>query len=103
MLLGGPDAAMVAERLCSIGMNVKAISDRIGVASAIKMCRSIIVKGLEAITVESMFTAQRQDWLAQAIAEFPLAVPKNENFAWQELADAIAEATSPQEKSWARQ
>ena len=59
MLLGGADAATVAERLQAIGMNVKPISDRIGVASAIKMCRSIIIKGLEAITVESMFTARR--------------------------------------------
>jgi 3-hydroxyisobutyrate dehydrogenase-like beta-hydroxyacid dehydrogenase len=40
-------------------MNVKPISERIGVASAIKMCRSIIIKGLEAITVESMFTARK--------------------------------------------
>jgi 3-hydroxyisobutyrate dehydrogenase-like beta-hydroxyacid dehydrogenase len=165
ILLGGADAATAAGRLQAIGMNVKPISNRVGVASAIKMCRSIIIKGLEAITVESMFTArrygaekevleslavtypgmgwdsalpdylisrvaehgkrraaemreaaqavadaglepltalatgQRQDWLARAIAEFSLAVPKGENFAWQELADAIAEASSPQEKS----
>jgi 3-hydroxyisobutyrate dehydrogenase-like beta-hydroxyacid dehydrogenase len=59
MLLGGADAGPAAERLRAIGMNVKPISDRIGVASAIKMCRSIIIKGLEAITVESMFTARR--------------------------------------------
>ena len=59
MLLGGAHAATAAERLHAIGMNVKPISDRIGVASAIKMCRSIIIKGLEAITVESMFTARR--------------------------------------------
>jgi 3-hydroxyisobutyrate dehydrogenase-like beta-hydroxyacid dehydrogenase len=164
ILLGGADAATAAERLQAIGMNVKPVSDRIGVASAIKMCRSIIIKGLEAITLESMFTArrygaeklvleslaatypgmgwngalpdylisrvaehgkrraaemreaaqaiadvglepltalataQRQDWLAQAIAEFYLAVPKGKNFAWQELADAIAKASSETEE-----
>jgi 3-hydroxyisobutyrate dehydrogenase-like beta-hydroxyacid dehydrogenase len=59
ILLGGAHAATAAERLRAIGMNVKPISDRVGVASAIKMCRSIIIKGLEAITVESMFTARR--------------------------------------------
>jgi 3-hydroxyisobutyrate dehydrogenase-like beta-hydroxyacid dehydrogenase len=165
MLLGGAGAPAVAAKLQAIGMNVKPISDGIGVASAIKMCRSIIIKGLEAITVESMLTARRygaekhvldslaatypgmgwdgalpgylisrvaehgkrraaemreaaqtvaeaglvpltalasarrQDWLAQAIAEFSLAVPKGENFDWRELADAIAEAVSAQEKS----
>jgi Domain of unknown function (DUF1932) len=53
--------------------------------------------GLEPLT--ALATAQRQDWLAQAIAEFSLAVPNGESFAWQELADAIADATAPKEKS----
>ena len=59
MLLGGPAAQTAARQLQSIGMNVEAAGERIGVASAIKMCRSIVIKGLEAITVESMFTARR--------------------------------------------
>ena len=46
--------------------------------------------GLEPFT--ALATAQRQDWLAQAIAEFSLAVPKGEKFVWQELADAIAKS-----------
>jgi len=164
MLLGGASAAIVAGRLQAIGMNVKPVSDRVGVASAIKMCRSIIIKGLEAITVESMFTArrygaekqvldslaatfpdmgwngalpdylisrvaehgkrraaemreaaqavadagleplsalataQRQDWLAQWIAEHLLAVPNGKAFSWQELADAITKASSDREE-----
>jgi len=159
MLLGGASAAACAEQLRAIGMNVKPISENIGVASAIKMCRSIIIKGLEAITVESMFTArrygaeklvletlaatyphmgwdaslpdylisrvaehgkrraaemreaaqavtdagmqplvalataQRQDWLAQAIAEYSLEIPKGEKFDWKEVADAIAKVS----------
>lgn len=163
MLLGGPHAAAAAERLRAIGMNVKPISERVGVASAIKMCRSIIIKGLEAITVESMFTArrygaekqvleslaatfpemgwngalpdylisrvaehgkrraaemreaaqaiadaglepltamstaQRQDWLPKAMAEYSLTAAKGEGFSWQELADAIAKAASETE------
>lgn len=59
MLLGGAQAGTAAERLQSIGMNVRSVSEEVGIASAIKMCRSIIIKGLEAITVESMFTARR--------------------------------------------
>ncbi len=59
MLLGGRAAEAAAPRLQAIGMNVRPISERVGVASAIKMCRSIIIKGLEAITVESMLTARR--------------------------------------------
>jgi 3-hydroxyisobutyrate dehydrogenase-like beta-hydroxyacid dehydrogenase len=160
LLIGGANAAAVAPRLQAIGLIVKPVSERVGVASAIKMCRSIIIKGLEAITVESMLTArrygaeehvlaslaatypsmgwdgplpdylisrvaehgkrraaemreaaqavadaglepltalataQRQDWLAQVIAEHALAVPKGEAFSWRELADAIAKASS---------
>jgi 3-hydroxyisobutyrate dehydrogenase-like beta-hydroxyacid dehydrogenase len=59
MLLGGAGAAVAAGRLQAMGLNVKFVSDQIGVASAIKMCRSIVIKGLEAIAVESMFTARR--------------------------------------------
>ena len=59
MLLGGGAAQAAAGQLKSIGMNGKPVSDRVGVASAIKMCRSIFIKGLEAITVESMFAARR--------------------------------------------
>lgn len=59
MLLGGTHASSVSRLLHGIGMDVKPISDQVGVASAVKMCRSIIIKGLEAITVESMFTARR--------------------------------------------
>jgi 3-hydroxyisobutyrate dehydrogenase-like beta-hydroxyacid dehydrogenase len=164
ILLGGRAAEAAAPRLEAIGMNVRPISERVGVASAIKMCRSIIIKGLEAITVESMLTArrysaekevleslaatypgmgwdgalpdylisrvaehgkrraaemreaaqavtdaglepitalataERQDWLAQVIAEFSLPLAKGGDFNWKELADAIAEAASTKEK-----
>ena len=40
-------------------MNAKAISTQVGVASAIKMCRSVLVKGLEALAVECLFAARR--------------------------------------------
>lgn len=59
MLLGGPHAVETAERLLLLGMNPTAFSDQIGVASAVKMCRSIMIKGLEALTVECLFAARR--------------------------------------------
>lgn len=59
MLLGGARAAQLAPALTALGMNASAISNQIGVASAVKMCRSVIIKGLEALTVESMLAARR--------------------------------------------
>jgi 3-hydroxyisobutyrate dehydrogenase-like beta-hydroxyacid dehydrogenase len=58
MLLGGLHAFEAAERLERIGMNAKRFSDQLGVASAVKMCRSVIIKGLEALVIESLFAAR---------------------------------------------
>ena len=58
MLLGGPHAAALAAVLASWGMDAKPVSDRLGVASAIKMSRSVMIKGLEALVIESYATAR---------------------------------------------
>ncbi|MGB6242731.1 MAG: DUF1932 domain-containing protein [Castellaniella sp.] len=58
MLLGGPHADALARRLTMFGMDVKVVSLELGVASAIKMCRSVMIKGLEALVIES-YTAAR--------------------------------------------
>lgn len=58
MLLGGARAAALAVVLGRWGMDAKPVSDQLGVASAIKMCRSIMIKGLEALVAESYATAR---------------------------------------------
>ena len=58
MLLGGPHAGALAPVLAAWGMHATVVSDRLGVASAIKMCRSVMIKGLEALVIES-YTAAR--------------------------------------------
>lgn len=58
MLFGGPDAAELAETLITWGMNIMVESEEIGLASANKMCRSIMVKGIEALVVECLVTAR---------------------------------------------
>lgn len=75
MLLGGSDAHLAAERLAAIGMNAKAISTQVGVASAIKMCRSVLVKGLEALTVECLFAARRYGAEKEVIASLEASYP----------------------------
>ena len=59
MLLGGAQAEALAATLCAWGMDARAVSERLGVASAIKMSRSIMIKGLEALVIESYTTARR--------------------------------------------
>jgi 3-hydroxyisobutyrate dehydrogenase-like beta-hydroxyacid dehydrogenase len=58
MLLGGAKAQALAAALNAWGMDAKVVSDRLGVASAIKMSRSVMIKGLEALVIESYATAR---------------------------------------------
>ncbi len=58
MLLGGAHAAALLPALLALGMDAKIASDKLGVASATKMCRSVMIKGLEALVLESYATAR---------------------------------------------
>ena len=58
LLLGGGDAAALAPKLVELGFVAKVASDKLGVASAVKMCRSVMIKGLEAMVIESFTTAR---------------------------------------------
>ena len=53
ILTGGARAAELTEALNGFGMNLRHVSDRIGRASATKLCRSIMIKGIEALIMES--------------------------------------------------
>ncbi len=75
MLLGGARAAELAELLKSWGLDARAVSVDLGVASAIKMCRSVMIKGLEALVIESYATARAygvEDYVLPTLVEtFP--------------------------------
>lgn len=75
MLLGGAHAEALRALLAPLGFNMEVVAERVGVASAIKMCRSVMIKGLEAIVVESFTTARRygvEDYVLASLREtFP--------------------------------
>lgn len=56
-LVSGPDAQAVAPMLAALPMDVRVAGDAVGRASSIKMVRSILVKGLEALTAECVLAA----------------------------------------------
>ena len=58
MLLGGSHASALLTALNQLGFKAKLASEQIGVASATKMSRSIMVKGMEAMVIESLTTAR---------------------------------------------
>jgi 3-hydroxyisobutyrate dehydrogenase-like beta-hydroxyacid dehydrogenase len=59
MLLGGPHAAEFADRAAPLGFTgARPYSERIGQAAATKLCRSVMIKGIEALLTESMLAAR---------------------------------------------
>ncbi|MFZ2158313.1 MAG: DUF1932 domain-containing protein [Bradyrhizobium sp.] len=75
LLLGGSGARELAPLLVELGFDAKVASDQLGVASAVKMCRSIMIKGMEAMVIESFTTARAygvEDAVLASLAEtFP--------------------------------
>ena len=59
ILLGGPHAEAALADLHAIGfVGARAFSSEYGRASAAKMCRSVIVKGMEALVTEALVSAR---------------------------------------------
>lgn len=75
MLLGGAHAPALAAMLTGWGMDAKPVSEKLGIASAIKMSRSIMIKGLEALVIESFTNARAygvEDYVLPTLKEtFP--------------------------------
>ena len=59
MLLAGPHAAAVAPALAALEMRTSIAGAEVGAAAAIKMVRSVMVKGIEALTLECFLAAAR--------------------------------------------
>jgi len=90
MLLGGPDAAALAPTLAALGFSANVASEKLGVVSAIKMCRSVVIKGMEAIVIESFLAARRygveNEVLASLAETFPgLDWEKNGSYFWSRV------------------
>jgi 3-hydroxyisobutyrate dehydrogenase-like beta-hydroxyacid dehydrogenase len=58
ILLGGPHAEAFRRDAAGLGMDLTVYSPEIGRASSVKMCRSVMIKGLEALTTECMLAAR---------------------------------------------
>lgn len=60
ILIGGPHAETFAPLARALGFTgVRIFGASVGQASAVKMCRSVLVKGLEALLTESLLAARR--------------------------------------------
>ncbi len=88
ILAGGPHATTAAERLNALGMNLTAVSDVFGRASAMKLSRSILIKGLEALLVDCATVAEAAGVKDEVFASLTETFP---SLNWHELAETMQE------------
>jgi 3-hydroxyisobutyrate dehydrogenase-like beta-hydroxyacid dehydrogenase len=59
MLIAGPHAETISPLLQELDMRTSVVAPQTGAAAAIKMIRSVMIKGIEALTVECFLAAAR--------------------------------------------
>ena len=85
LLVGGPHAVTGAEALRAIGFaDVTVVDCPVGAASSIKMIRSVMVKGLEALTTECVLAAEAAGVRDAVIASLDASWPDTD---WAAKAD----------------
>ncbi|MGZ5901071.1 MAG: DUF1932 domain-containing protein, partial [Reyranella sp.] len=67
MLVAGGDVEPVVEWMNANGFEAKVLGTRPGSASSVKMVRSVLIKGVEALGVEAYVTAERQGILKEVM------------------------------------
>jgi 3-hydroxyisobutyrate dehydrogenase-like beta-hydroxyacid dehydrogenase len=86
ILLGGAAARDLVALLAPAGMNLEVVADDVGTASAIKMCRSVMIKGIEALVVECMLGARRYGVEDRVLASLEETFPQMQ---WDKRADYL--------------
>jgi len=87
-LIGGPGAAALLPRAQAMGMKMELVSAEVGQASAIKMFRSIMIKGLEALVLESMLAASEYRVEERVLASLKETFP---TLDWEKISGYMIE------------
>lgn len=84
MLVGGPSANRFVDVMTPFGMRLEVLDGPIGKAAAVKMCRSLVVKGVEALLAECVLAATQYDADEKVFASLQETWP---GLDWKKLAD----------------
>jgi 3-hydroxyisobutyrate dehydrogenase len=84
MLIGGPGAERFSTVMTPFGMRLELIEGPVGKAAAVKMCRSLVVKGIEALLAECVLAATQYDAADKVFASLQESWP---GIDWTQLAD----------------
>ena len=82
MAVGGKWGPAVAERLVPFGFRIDVFEREIGYVSAMKMCRSVMIKGIESLVIEAMTAAHAYDVVDQVIPSLDEYF-KGKDWRWQ--------------------
>ncbi len=67
LLLSGPRAPALAAFVAAVGGRARVLNETVGDASAVKILRSVLMKGLEALSVECLVAARRQGLVSEVL------------------------------------
>jgi 3-hydroxyisobutyrate dehydrogenase-like beta-hydroxyacid dehydrogenase len=84
LLIAGPHAEAAAPLLRELGMQLRVVGDTTGAAAAIKMIRSVMIKGIEALTLECFLAAERAGVLDDVTASLKNNYP---GLDWPQLSE----------------
>lgn len=76
MLLAGPAAEELMALLIPFGMVLECVGPDVGAASTIKMCRSVFMKGLDAILMECMVAAETAGVTDRIVSSLKVTMPE---------------------------
>jgi 3-hydroxyisobutyrate dehydrogenase-like beta-hydroxyacid dehydrogenase len=91
MLLGGRHAPAFRDLVSPFGLDMQIADERIGVASATKMCRSVMIKGLESLLVESLTSARHYGVEDRVLASLHETFPELD---WEKIASYMMMRTA---------
>jgi len=91
MLLGGKHAAAFRDLMTPLGFDLQVADERVGIASATKMCRSVMIKGLESLLVESLTAARAYGVEDRVLASLHETFPELD---WEKVASYMTMRTA---------
>ena len=84
LLLSGPHAGTISPLLHEMDMQFSVVGPEVGSAAAIKMIRSVMIKGMEALTLECFLAAARAGVLEEVTVSLKNNYP---SLDWAKIAD----------------
>jgi 3-hydroxyisobutyrate dehydrogenase-like beta-hydroxyacid dehydrogenase len=86
ILSGGATAREVSARFNGLGMKITPVSTEIGMASASKLCRSIVIKGMEALMVDFTLASERAGVMPAVLESLKASYP---GMDWENVAKVM--------------